>query len=104
MTGTLHKIGSGMNGAYVYMGMANFAAAGVTFELDVPFKRIDGYDVSFAGAPAAAESGLSINEALVTDPNGKKFMRRDEATGGVTVTRSAGTTAGIGFSFIIWGK
>jgi hypothetical protein len=104
MTGRKHKVQTGQNGLYLYEGIAAFAGAGLTFELDVPFDRIHSFSLDLIGAPATTDGQPSINEAYETDPvTGRRTIRRD-ASGNVTIQRVAGTTANLAFSFQLWGK
>lgn len=104
MTGKYHKVPMGQNGLYLYMGYANFTTTGTTKEIDVPFKSIEGFSLTYTGTPAAADGPLSVNETVNTDTSGgAKSIKRD-SSGNVTVTRVAGTTSGQGFCFVFWGK
>jgi hypothetical protein len=104
MIGLKHKINSGENGRYVFKGITVFVTTAATVELGIPFQTIEAFSLSYCGAPAASESPLSINETINTDTStGLSNIVRD-SSGNVTVTRPAGTSSGIGFSFVIWGK
>lgn len=104
-TGVKHKIQTGMNGRYLYSGMAAFTTTGATVEVEVPFDVIESFSLTPIGTPAASEAPLSINEAATLDSvSGLYVMKRDATTKTVTVTRPAGTTSGLKFAFMFWGR
>jgi hypothetical protein len=91
----LFEMRVGNNGAKLYFGYAAFTTSATTVEVPVPFKRLLAFVPVPVGAPNANEP-LSVSETFT----GEEAV----VNGAVTVIRAAGTTSGLGFTFIAIGR
>ena len=80
----------------MYYGYGAFTTSGTTVEVAVPFKKIFAFFITYIGTPATTDGEPSVNETEADDVIVN--------SGTVTVTRAAGTTSGLKFSFLFIGE